>query len=260
MIAVGDGLSLIQIGLSMFTDENGNRISLPPPKSNQVPPKEIIKKKKLQSPPSPLDHAIDHAATTASTAYKIASTLIKVSALPTGEGDTLHCLKDPYHPYKYEGNRVLFFVPPISLSCIKSIKNVLKCSVNDVLTGALAGAYSRYMTTHSDPSLQSTHLKIRALLPYAFPRDLNSTELTNSWAFLSVGLPVQSKTPKQRVLETKKIMDDVKSSPEPYLTIGLQKLAAAVMSEESQQNLIVESMTKHRFVTLFFLFFCFISS
>ena len=89
----------------------------------------------------------------------------------------------------------------------------LGATINDVLVAAVAGALRRYMLEHGDdPALGD----INAMVPVNL-RPPENHELGNQFALVYLSLPVSLADPLDRLLATKRHMDVLKNSPEPFL-------------------------------------------
>ncbi|XXQ31382.1 Wax ester synthase-like Acyl-CoA acyltransferase domain [Plasmodiophora brassicae] len=136
--------------------------------------------------------------------------------------------------------------PPIRLAALKSIKNAAGCTINDVVMTALAGACRRYVS-RNDPSAPLTNLSMRAMVPFAFSRS-SSDPVHNLWCFLSVPLQVSASDSTSRLKGTVDEMTRLKTSPEPYLQLGLQKLIAKVVPESLQRQVVRDLFLSHSIV------------
>jgi hypothetical protein len=149
--------------------------------------------------------------------YSLLTSHVKVLASQLGPGDSKTLIKDEYAPYRFNTARTTILLPVLNLDAIKKMKATTKeglvgCTVNDVLTAALAGALRRYLTHRQDPILssESANLQVRALLPFSFPRSFNDDDLHNSWSFISVALPVGLATTEERLKDVNSTMTNIK--------------------------------------------------
>eukprot|EP00842_Homolaphlyctis_polyrhiza_P001618 jgi/Hompol1/2457/HPOL_006026-RA len=221
--ALGDGVSFVNFIQTILTDKDGNpltiegnKISSDDGSAESRPPKKVRK---------PLHQML---AENGYIVYLATRAAFKVLLGSKIWADTMTCIKEPYEPYLHDGDRVIHTVPPISLSAIKEIKSKLKCSINDVMTSALAGAIRQYLEYRQDPSIKSSSLQIRCMVPFAFPRKHieDGHMLKNEWLLVSVPLAVGGfATPADRLSKTKAEIDIIKLSAEPYVSRLLQTLA-----------------------------------
>ncbi|KAI9101849.1 hypothetical protein DFS34DRAFT_683952 [Phlyctochytrium arcticum] len=226
---IGDGLSQVQILGDMVTDGKGKPMTLTD--------------KKFSKPKQTHQHStLKKAKQGAVMAGKVAAATVKVLSLPVIGGDPATEIKSSTKHFANK-KRVIVYVPPISLQYIKDIKNKLHVTVNDVLLAALGGSIRSYLehfeSTHIVESKKQAKLRMRALLPYSFPRPLD--ELHNKWTMISTELPVRHETPLDRVQAAKRAMDHIKSSPEPLVATALQALAVkcfgAGMAAQTSQDM-----------------------
>ncbi|MDN5765138.1 MAG: wax ester/triacylglycerol synthase family O-acyltransferase [Humibacillus sp.] len=107
---------------------------------------------------------------------------------------------------------------PRPLTDIKLVGRVTGATVNDVLIGAVSGAISEYVSQRGgDPDDLTTMVPVNLRdLGQPLPR-----ELGNKFALVMLPLPTSRLAPLQRLAETKRRMDAIKSSPEAVVTFGL---------------------------------------
>lgn len=109
----------------------------------------------------------------------------------------------------------------ITLAQVKELAAATGTTVNDVLVSALAGGLERYQRHHGDTPVD---------LPTMIPVNLRPLDrplparLGNRFAVVLLRLASGSGTPPERLLETKRRMDRIKSSPEAVVTFVLMHL------------------------------------
>jgi len=114
---------------------------------------------------------------------------------------------------------------PIPLQDVKEVGRMLNGTVNDVLLTAVAGALRSYMLDRGDAA---DGISIRAVVPVNL-RPLDVTpDLGNRFGLVFLTLPVGVPDPMDRLRELKRCMDELKSSPEPAVALGLLSLIGAV--------------------------------
>lgn len=106
----------------------------------------------------------------------------------------------------------------IDLADIRAIANTNDATVNDVLVSALAGALSTYLAEHGHEPTDVTTMVPVNLRPMDRPLP---SELGNRFALVLLTLPLSVRDPIERIGETKRRMDAIKTSPEPVLTFGI---------------------------------------
>lgn len=121
------------------------------------------------------------------------------------------------------------FFPTLRLAFVKALKNGAKATVNDVMLASTTGAIRRYCEKMGDPAFKhsTANLQFRALLPYAFPRpEKEATDpfrcMRNKWSFVSVPMPINDTSPKQRLESCVQTMNRAKKSPDAFVQLWLQ--------------------------------------
>jgi WS/DGAT/MGAT family acyltransferase len=107
---------------------------------------------------------------------------------------------------------------PFPLEDVVALAHRTGTTVNDVLVAALAGAVTTYLEARGD----SPH-DVPTMVPVNLrrPGERLPPELGNRFALVLFSLPSGLPTPFTRLAETKRRMDRIKASPEPWLTFGL---------------------------------------
>jgi WS/DGAT/MGAT family acyltransferase len=118
------------------------------------------------------------------------------------------------------GDKRVAWSEPLSLRDVKAIGHALGCSVNDVLLASVAGALRQYLVSKGD---STEAVEVRALVPVNLrpPEALLSGELGNHFGVLGLSLPVGEENPLARVFEVRKRMQELKTSKEAAVTLGL---------------------------------------
>jgi hypothetical protein len=238
---LGDGLSFVRLALDMFTDKSGKSIS-------------FENKKKAGGPRNQRDKSLLHSiASTAYLGYQVVASHARVAAEQLGPGDSKTKIKDDFENYSFNNERETVLVPPMSLATIKEIKVKLGsgATINDVLTGALGGAFRRYLEYIGDPSMADpSKLRLRGLLPFSFPRSMGGSkekepDLHNNWCFITLPLPVNIDTAVGRVMEVNKEMTKIKNSADPLAAMNITTFAQSVLPTAANAKASLETMTKH---------------
>ena len=119
------------------------------------------------------------------------------------------------------GDKRVAWSEPLRLRDVKAIGKALGCSVNDVLLSSVAGALRQYLADHGDAT---DGVELRALVPINLrPEAVLQGELGNHFGVLGLSLPVGEANPLARVFEVRRRMQELKSSKEPVVTLGLME-------------------------------------
>ena len=107
---------------------------------------------------------------------------------------------------------------PRAVSEVKGIARLAGATVNDVLVGAVSGALSAYVVDHGGDADDLTTMVPVNVRPVGEPLP---RELGNQFALVLLPLPLGTRAPMARLVETKQRMDSIKHSPEAFITFGL---------------------------------------
>ncbi len=107
---------------------------------------------------------------------------------------------------------------PIPLDDVKRVGGMFRCTINDVLLNAVAGALRRYMLGRG---AIVDGLNIRAVVPVNLRPPGPITRLGNHFSLVFLDLPVGIEDPFDRLLELKRRMEGIKSSPEAAIAFGI---------------------------------------
>lgn len=107
---------------------------------------------------------------------------------------------------------------PYPLADIVAVGKATGTTVNDVLVAALSGALAAYSAEQGvDPIDTPTMVPVNVRPPdKPLPR-----ELGNQFALVLLSLPSGLRTPFERLAETHRRMEEIKHSPEAWLTFGM---------------------------------------
>ena len=242
---IGDGIALIKVLLNMTgstPDESLQVLHLPPPPRPPAP-----------NPVARLFHMADSAIkTTAWAARGVAS-------------ETLQTLEHPSHPLSLLRSAgiisaastailaKLLILPPdrksvfkgdvgaikrvvwshsFPLERIKTIGKAHGATINDVLVAAVAGALRRYMVEAGDDTSAGD---ITAMVPVNL-RSENDTSLGNEFALVFLSLPVSLADAYDRLMLTKRHMDVLKNSPEPFLVYQILGVIGTLPGDIAKQT------------------------
>eukprot|EP00742_Colponemidia_sp_Colp-10_P001485 GILJ01001595.1.p1 GENE.GILJ01001595.1~~GILJ01001595.1.p1 ORF type:complete len:503 (+),score=77.03 GILJ01001595.1:38-1546(+) len=240
--AVGDGLSMVNVFMFLFTDSEGGALSPPSFLTAQRPVHSQSTGEKIVS--------------FLKTALGLFTSIVKVLSLAVGASDSPAVFRDVAVPFQWSDKRHLVMASNIDLQQLRMLKSKSHTTINDVVSACVAGSLRRYMEHRQDPLLQDQHvIRIRGLLPVAFPRPPPSDQqrpdsLRNRWCFISCHLPVHVPVsdPTGRLLAAKAELDVLKASPEAVVQYKIQELASAIMPFELQGQTALDVMLKHSVV------------
>jgi WS/DGAT/MGAT family acyltransferase len=114
---------------------------------------------------------------------------------------------------------------PIPLLDIKQIGKTFGATINDVLLTLVTGALRQYIQSKSE-SLHSTN--IRGFIPVNLRPIEIDENLGNRFGLVFVTLPISTPDPLTRLSQIKQNMDELKSSTEPVVTLGIIHLMGAL--------------------------------
>eukprot|EP00922_Rhytidocystis_sp_ex-Travisia-forbesii_P071108 GHVS01106114.1.p1 GENE.GHVS01106114.1~~GHVS01106114.1.p1 ORF type:complete len:435 (+),score=99.11 GHVS01106114.1:76-1305(+) len=161
------------------------------------------------------------------------------------------------HGVKLGQNFKLVKAPPLRLDTVRAIKKAAGCSVNDVLLCAFSGVARRYCAKYGShggaPISMDKPLRIRALLPVGFPRPVGAykdgdTALTNRMAVTPIDLAVNKTTSSQRLNETIRLVEDMKSIYLPYVIKYVQWFLASFLPIKVLQKVAGDLFARHSVV------------
>ena len=148
-------------------------------------------------------------------------------------------LRLPDPPTLFKGNpsfsKRAAWSAPLSLEHVKQTGKALDSTINDILLASVAGALGRYVRRRGH---SADGLNIRGLIPVNLrPLDL-AGELGNRFGLVFLGLPLGIDDPIARLRELKRRMDELKSTPEAAVALGVLGLFGAV--PERLQDIAVQ--------------------
>ena len=147
--------------------------------------------------------------------FNIPLTMIKVLFFPSTKHD-LHCTG-------VSGKKHMAWSKPIDLRLIKEIKNKLKVTINDILVGCLATSINLYFLEKK--------LKPPSDFLVSFPVDTRlsieeAKEFSNKFAVTLLALPTDSADPLKTILETRRRVNDLKTSGDAFGIRTTQRILA----------------------------------
>lgn len=124
---------------------------------------------------------------------------------------------------------------PLPLKIVKSVKNELGGTVNDVLVSAITGGLRRYMMERGE-SVEG--LNFRAAVPVNLRKAEEMGELGNKFGLVFLSMPVGIVEPEARLAEVRNRMTALKNSQEAAAAYGI--LNAIGLSPRDTQEEIVK--------------------
>ena len=143
-----------------------------------------------------------------------------------------------------KGEQKVAWSEAISLSKIKEVKTNIGATINDVVTGCLAGAVRRYINTTKGEC--SEDLQIAVSINTRHPSVLmkENIPLENNATGVILNLPVTGETVLDRINQSKQRMDAIKSSSD-FLVFGFIFNHVVAKVPEFVGRLTVNSLNRH---------------
>lgn len=129
------------------------------------------------------------------------------------------------------GARRAAWAAPLSLQEVRTIAQVLGCTVNDVLLSTLAGALGRYLASHGD-ELAGT--RIRAVVPVNLRAEDEPATLGNRFGLVFAELPIGLPHPLERLYAVHGAMQQLKGSAQAAATLGLLSVMGTLPSSVAE--------------------------
>jgi len=107
---------------------------------------------------------------------------------------------------------------PIRLEEVKAVGKTVGGTVNDVLLTAVTGALRRYLLRRGD---QVDGVEINAMVPVNLRPLSEADQLGNRFGLIYLALPVGTDDHAERLRLVKARMDEIKSSPQPFVTFQI---------------------------------------
>lgn len=108
---------------------------------------------------------------------------------------------------------------PIPLHEVKALSKVLGCTVNDLLIGAVSGAFRSYMLAEGE--LLNSTTEVRATVPVNLRPLEHTKKLGNHFGLVFLSLPVGISNPLERVYRIHERMNELKSGRQATVAFGL---------------------------------------
>ncbi len=107
---------------------------------------------------------------------------------------------------------------PIPLGEVKALGKALGCSVNDILLSAVAGALRAYFQQKGETV---RNVEVRAMIPVNLRTSRDEGTLGNRFGLGTLSLPLHEGNPFARLFIVRQRMNELKSSYQPPLTLGI---------------------------------------
>lgn len=110
---------------------------------------------------------------------------------------------------------------PMPLASVKEISGYFRCTINDVLMSAVAGALRSYLLEKGD---DLDDAEVRVAIPVNVRPESPDVELGNQFSLVVLSLPVNMDDPVRRLRETRKRMRSIKESAEAFVGFQVMKV------------------------------------
>ncbi len=228
--AYADGIALVRVLLSL-TDEVG---AAPHGAAREPPPSGFLGLADLMPLPfAALRQGVDlleagvgyllhpmQAAGAARDALAYSGELLHIAAL-TDDPPTR--LKQPLSGAR----RAAWTAQPLALEEVRTVAQLLGCTVNDVLLSILAGSLGRYLAAQGD---DPTDLAIRAVVPVNLRAEDEPATLGNRFGLVFARLPIGLRHPLERLCAVRAAMQELKGSSQAAATLGLLSVVGTLPS------------------------------
>jgi WS/DGAT/MGAT family acyltransferase len=151
-----------------------------------------------------------HVRDVAQSATEAASVLVKLVLKPP---DTVTRLKGRLGVAKRAA-----WSGPIRLDEVKAVGRAVGGTVNDVLLTAVSGGIRRYLLQHGDVA---DGVEINAMVPVNLRPLSEADQLGNRFGLIYLALPVGAEDRAERLRLVKARMDEIKTSPQPFVTFQI---------------------------------------
>ncbi|HYK99909.1 MAG TPA: wax ester/triacylglycerol synthase family O-acyltransferase [Steroidobacteraceae bacterium] len=136
------------------------------------------------------------------------------------------------------GARRAAWAEPLSLEEVRTVAQVLGCTVNDVLLSVLAGALGRHLASQGD---DPTGLRIRAVVPVNLRADDEPPSLGNRFGLVFAELPIGLPHPLERLYAVHAAMQQLKGSSQAAATLGLLSVVGTLPSSVAEPTTAIFS-------------------
>ncbi|MCH8486824.1 MAG: wax ester/triacylglycerol synthase family O-acyltransferase [Candidatus Cyclonatronum sp.] len=123
----------------------------------------------------------------------------------------------------------------IPLERVKEIRRGAGATVNDVVVTAAAGALGRYLKNRGE---DISEMNIRAAIPVDIRRATDPFAMGNKFGLVFLSLPVGMEDIRERLTEQKRRMDELKNTPEAFVSFMVLNTMGAAPREI--ENLVLD--------------------
>lgn len=216
--ALADGIALTRVLLSLVDDSPGADLSEPPEHADRTRGALTLAADAAGGAASALGHALLELPHLLTPAHALDA--FSLTRQATGVAAKLLLAKSPHGPLSgVPGVRKrVLWIEPTPLADIVAVGKTTGTTVNDVLVAALSGALAAYATEQGVEAVDTpTMVPVNVRPPdQPLPRVLG-----NQFALVLLSLPSGLSTPFARLAETHRRMEEIKHSPEAWLTFGM---------------------------------------
>lgn len=140
------------------------------------------------------------------------------------------------HPLS--GARRAAWAEPLPLEEVRTVAQVLGCTVNDVLLSILAGALGRHLAALGD---DPAGLRIRAVVPVNLRAQDEPPSLGNRFGLVFAELPIGLPHPLERLYAVRAAMQELKGSSQAAATLGLLSVVGTLPSSVTEPTTAIFS-------------------
>lgn len=136
------------------------------------------------------------------------------------------------------GARRAAWAEPLPLEEVRTVAQVLGCTVNDVLLSILAGALGRHLAALGD---DPAGLRIRAVVPVNLRAEDEPPSLGNRFGLVFAELPIGLPHPLERLYAVRAAMQELKGSSQAAATLGLLSVVGTLPSSVAEPTTAIFS-------------------
>lgn len=227
-----DGIALVQVLLSLT--ERDPDASLQPVHPHHWPRRRAAESNIFRRLMTPAKEGVDAVQHYSQKVLEEAAAILKEPHLAGAyAGDAADLLAELINalflrddpPSRYKGEigvrKNVSWAEPLDLEEVKAVGKALGCTVNDILIAVMTGALHRYLVDCGDDPAELT---MRATVPVNLRPLEHARELGNHFGLVFLDLPVAENNPLARVYQVSAFMEELKSSKQAMMSLGLLAL------------------------------------
>ncbi len=232
--AIGDGLALIHVILSM-SDHASARTT---PRPRPAPIDNGAEADPWETVASRVRALVDQTLSLPAAALREAGQwlanpmrlLETTGQMAAGTGALTRLLVMPPDPAtRFKGpltrRKRVVWSRPIPVAVLKRVGKLTGSTINDVLMAGLAGALRRYLLERGDAVPEA--LDVRGVIPVNLRAIEDAHLLGNQFGLVFMALPIGLDEPLDRVFEVRRRMNALKSSPEAFVAFQILRAIGA---------------------------------